>query len=318
MELRSPVDYSSLSKNIGEYLLEKPQKRVFFNGVTCVALIAAICWIYWGTRYFAFVTFDDGLHIVHNPAIRKGFSWEGVQWAFTTVHGGNWHPLTWLSFLLDYERHGLRGGGYHWTNVLIHILNSLILFRVLSRMTSQAGKSAFVAALFAVHPLHVESVAWISERKDVLSATFAFLVLDRYVTYIRHKSAVQSLLVFILYGLGLMSKAMLVSLPILMLLLDYWPLRRYESRTDPYAGRVDPETFSRLMLEKAPLFALALLFSWVTYRAQLNWNAVVPLDALPIDARVGNALVSYTAYLGKMVWPANLSIFYPYERTLSA
>lgn len=251
-----------------------------------------------------FVSFDDPQYVTENFRVKAGLTWSGVRWALTTGEAGNWHPLTWISHMADVQMFGLHAGLHHVTSLILHIVNSLLVFGVLWRMTGAMGRSAFVGALFAIHPVHVESVAWISERKDVLSTFFGLLALWAYADYARDGKAIRYALVFICLALGLMAKAMLVTLPCVLLLLDYWPLRRPLGR--------------RLLLEKLPLFALVAASSVATFLAQRQSGAVSALAALPLASRVANAAVAYIRYIEKMVWPTELTVLYPYSRDLGS
>lgn len=275
-----------------------------------LALIAINVVVYAPVRGYDFVTFDDPQYITGNPYIAGGLTWQGVWWALTTGYTSYWHPLTWLSHMLDIQLFGLNAGGHHVVSVLIHIATTLVLFGVLHRMTGARGRSAFVAALFAVHPLHVESVAWVAERKDVLSGLFWMLTLWAYVSYVHQPAPLPTshsplpaprlsryLITLLLFALGLMAKPMLVTLPFVLLLLDFWPLRR---------------TPLPLLREKLPFFALAAASSIVTFLVQRNVGAVAELQTLPLQSRVANALVSYVAYIGDMLWPTRLAALYPY------
>ncbi|MEY2560088.1 MAG: hypothetical protein QOG51_503, partial [Verrucomicrobiota bacterium] len=275
----------------------------------CIFLIA-ITWVVFGqTVYFDFINFDDGEYVYKNPGVTNGLTLAGIVRAFTHSHAANWHPLTWISHMLDCQLYGLSPGGHHATNVAIHAANAVLLFLLVRQMTGALWRSAFVAALFAIHPLHVESVAWVSERKDVLSGLFFILTIGAYVRYARGTwSAKRYALVFILFGCGLMCKSMLVTLPFVLLLLDYWPLKRFAQR----AGDGLTLKIARpLVLEKLPLFALSLASCVMTVFAQ---NAALrPLTAFSLPSRVGNAVVAYKDYLVQMFWPSNLAVFYPWD-----
>ena len=274
--------------------------------------------IYGQVGSFDFVNWDDGLYITENVYVQKGLSEEGFTWAFTTSHAGNWHPITWLSHMLDCELYGLNPAGHHYTSIAFHIANTLILFFVLFRMTGALWKSAFVAALFAVHPLHVESVAWVSERKDVLSTFFGLLMIDAYYRYVKAPQLKNYLLVIIFLSIGLMSKPMLVSFPFVLLLLDFWPLKRIQfknnsdlqSEKSTYYG---PKGIFPLIVEKIPLFMLAVIICILTFFIQRSGGVVVPIEALPIKTRIANALISYVGYVLKAIWPYKLSYYYPYS-----
>jgi Flp pilus assembly protein TadD len=260
-----------------------------------------------------FVGLDDPLYVTENPAVNAGLSWPSARWALTATDAFNWHPLTWLSLQLDYSLFRLRPWGYHCTNVLLHTASALLLFWLLRRLTGADWRSFFVAALFALHPLHVESVAWVAERKDVLSGLFAMLTLWAYAAYAQRPGALRYLAVVLALGLGLMAKPVLVTLPLVLLLLDYWPLRRLLPGPAAGTSPVCPPASLRLILgEKVPLLALAAASCVVTVVAQHRGGAVQPLEAIPLSARLANTVVSYAAYLGQTVWPLRLAAFYPY------
>jgi tetratricopeptide (TPR) repeat protein len=256
-----------------------------------------------------FITYDDPVYVTENAHVTGGLTWENVRWAFTSTEASNWHPLTWISHMADCQLFGLRARGHHLTSVLLHAMNSVLLFLVLRRMSHATWRSLFVAALFGLHPLHVESVAWISERKDVLSTTFGMLVLWAYARRAelaagrRTGTARFYALAMLFFALGLMCKQMLVTLPCVLLLLDYWPLGRF-------AG---PSARSRwfLLAEKIPFVALSIAASAVTLFAQASGGAVATVEDFPWSVRIGNALVTYCGYLGKCFAPARLAIFYP-------
>ncbi len=268
----------------------------------CLCLTLAIVLVYGQIIDFDFVGFDDELYVTKNFNVQKGFTVKGLKWAFTTFHSANWHPITWLSHMSDCEFYGLNPIGHHWTNVEFHIANTLLLFFILQYMTQSIWRSALVAALFALHPLHVESVAWVAERKDVLSTFFGMLALLAYCRYAKQPSLAGYLLVILFLSLGLMAKPMLVTLPFLLLLLDFWPL-----------ARLRIENVSRLVLEKIPLFVPVVISSCLTFMAQQSSGAVVPLESFSLKARIVNAFVSYTSYVVKAIWPSNLAVFYPHQ-----
>ena len=256
--------------------------------------------VYAPVRDFALVNWDDPSYITENPMVLSGLTWQSVRWAFTTTHSPYWHPMTWLSLLADVSVFGQNVGGYHVTNLLIHVCTSVLVFLLLRRMTRAVGPSAFVAAIFAVHPLHVESVAWIAERKDVLSTLFWALTIWTYVSYTIRPGWRPYAGMLGLFGLALMSKPMVVTLPLVLMLLDWWPLGRF--------GEVPA---SRLLLEKAPLLAMAATVSALTVIVQRRVGAVAGLDALPIGLRIANAIVSYVVYIWNTIWPTGLAAFYP-------
>lgn len=267
-----------------------------------LVLVAMVVIAYAPVRRHDFVNLDDPQYVSENPHVAGGLTWPGVAWTLTARHAGNWHPLTWLSHMLDVQLLGTNAGAHHLTSVLLHIVNSLLLFGLLRRMTGALWRSAFVAALFAVHPLHVESVAWVAERKDVLSTLFGVLTLWAYFEYVRKPRPAGYAAVLTLFALGLMAKPMLVTLPFLLLLLDHWPL-----------GRVPQRSSRQLLLEKLPLFALSLASSVVTFAVQQHGGAVKGLDVLPLGQRLANALVAYVGYISQMLWPAGLAALYPYR-----
>lgn len=276
-------------------------------------LIAAIAFIYAQVWFFDFVNFDDQYYLRVSPYVSSGLTLPGIKWALTTFYFVNWHPLTWLSYMLDVEIYGLNAGGFHVTNVLLHATASILLFRLLRRLTGAGSASAFVAALFAVHPLHVESVAWVSERKDVLCGVFFMLTLSAYAAYVRSPGVRRYSLVAIMFILGLMSKPMIVTLPFLLLLMDIWPLRRLALPGDTLKPQHQPPW--RLLVEKAPLMLFAAASCYLTVRAQAA--NVAKLDVLPLSVRVANAASSYVGYVAKTIWPSRLAAFYPYPSVQS-
>ena len=266
-------------------------------------LIVITLGVFSSVRY-EFINFDDDLYVTENRHVQAGLTREGITWAFTTLHASNWHPLTWLSHMVDYELYGLNPMGHHLTNVLLHAVNILLLFLILRRMTGALWQSALVAALFALHPLHVESVAWVAERKDLLSTMFWFLTMGAYVRYTEQPTLPRYLLVMLALALGLMAKPMLVTLPLVLLLLDYWPLGRL-----PFG---DLRAGWKRVWEKMPLFAMAAASSVMTYLAQQKGGSVGSLEVYPLWTRIENALVSYVSYIRKMLWPRDLAVFYPH------
>jgi protein O-mannosyl-transferase len=269
-----------------------------------VALFATILIVYSQVHNFAFLELDDMEAIPANAQVRGGFTWAGILWAFSTGYAANWFPMTWLSHMLDCQLFGLDAGWHHLTNVLIHAVNSALLFALVKRMTGRQWESAFVAFVFALHPLHVESVAWISERKDVLFAFFWFLTTWLYLDFVEQRTIRRYLLLVAAFCLGLMSKQMIVTLPFALLLLDAWPLKRTGVRV--------------LLLEKVPLVVLAIAASVITILVQRHGGAVQSLQEIPFSARAGNAVVSYVAYLANFVWPVGLASFYTYPFHLPA
>jgi tetratricopeptide (TPR) repeat protein len=252
-----------------------------------------------------FVNFDDGLYVTSNPHVQAGLSWKNFIWAWQTNVASNWHPLTMLSHMLDCQLYALNPKGHHLTNLLFHLASVWLLFEVLRRMTGAPWRSAAVAALFGVHPLHVESVAWIAERKDVLSGFFFMLCLGAYLRFTERRTVWRYVVLLLVFSLGLLAKSMLVTVPCVLLLLDVWPLGRL-----PLTSWQEARPALRsLLVEKIPLFAVTLVMSAITVYTQQQ--SLAKLDAVPISRRVGNVLTSYASYLGKTFWPAKLAVFYP-------
>jgi protein O-mannosyl-transferase len=303
----------------------------------CILLAAAVWFVFRPTAHFEFINYDDDAYVYENPTVQNGLTWTGVKWAFATWHAGNWHPLTWLSHMTDCQLFGLNPGMHHSVNVLFHAANSLLLLLLFLRWTKAVWPSALAAALFAWHPLHVESVAWIAERKDVLSTFFALLALLAYSKHVagdkwqvtRTGSAPAAVvspvtchlspsywLALLFFALGLMAKPMLVTLPFVLLLLDYWPLQRISNPKPQIANPSarQPSTLNlqlAIVLEKWPFFALAAASCAITFLAQHHGGAVATLTNVPLHYRLENASVVYAVYLLKMAWPAQLAVFYP-------
>ena len=295
-----------------------PANRTRTLVLICLVLATVTAAVYWPVHNQGFLWLDDPGYVTDNPHVLKGISWEGIVWAFTSSHAHNWHPLTWVSHMADCQLFGTNAGGHHVVNVGCHVLNSLLLFLFLTNTTGAVWRSAFVAGLFAWHPLHVESVAWVAERKDVLSTFWGLLTLWAYARYtagskVRSpKSRVFYGLALVLFAFGLMSKPMLVTWPFVLLLLDVWPLRRVQIAA--FGAQI--QTLKPLVWEKLPFFALSAISCVLTMIAQRD--SVASLNSLPLWSRVANAIVSYVRYLAKTVWPANLAIFYPHpENTFS-
>ncbi|MBI5140665.1 MAG: tetratricopeptide repeat protein [Nitrospirae bacterium] len=262
--------------------------------------------IYGQVASHEFVNYDDGTYITANRDIQEGFSAKSLAWAFTSTYTGNWHPVTWLTHVFDYGVYGENPRGHHLTNVVIHAVNSLLLFWILLQATGATWRSAFVAALFAVHPLHVESVAWAAERKDVLSAFFWMLTMLGYLRYIKAPSTGRYALVALFLSLGLMSKPMLVTLPLVLLVMDYWPLKRIGM------GQGSNPSIRPVIIEKLPLFALIIVSSLVTFYAQKVSGAVADLEMVYPSMRVANAAISAVSYIWKTLWPTGLAVIYPH------
>ncbi len=272
--------------------------------LACAALLALVAVVYSSVGSFGFVDFDDSRYVFDNPVVRRGLTPDGIAWAFTTLHGSNWHPVTWLSHMLDVTVFGAEPGWLHRMNVVWHAANTLLLFAVLRSATGALGRSALVAALFAVHPLNVESVAWIAERKNLVSTFFWLVAMGAHVRYARRPSVGRYLLVALAFVLGLLSKPMVVTLPIVLLLLDVSPLGRLGT------GAALRPTAVRLVAEKAPLLLLAAASSAITIVAQAHGGAVSSVDALSVPVRIAHAAIAYVWYLGKAVWPSKLAVFY--------
>jgi lipoprotein NlpI len=314
----------------------------------CLALAVLTVIVFSPIKDSSFIGFDDNLYVYENAYVQSGLNWNSIGQAFSSelAKVGHWHPITWLSLMLDYSIFGLNPQGFHLINLLFHVMNTILLFLILCRMTKALWPSALVAALFAIHPLHVESVAWVTERKDVLSTFFWMLTLGAYSYYVEHRDLKRYVLVILFFALGLMSKPMLVTLPFVLLLLDFWPLQRFSNgKPAPQiqAVAVKPEVSGKqkkkskkkdavkeilevkkpadpefkwsliypLLLEKVPFFALAILSSIVTYIAAHSAGAVHS-KAIPSFVRIGNAFISYVAYIGKMILPMNLAVLYPH------
>jgi tetratricopeptide (TPR) repeat protein len=288
-----------------------------FALIGAVLAIATLA-VFWQVRNYGLVNYDDDKYVSANPHVKAGLTPDSLRWALTTGYASNWHPLTWLSMMLDVQLFGTNAGGYHLTSLFLHVVASLLLFAVLNLMTGAIWRSAFVAGLFALHPLHVESVVWISERKDVLSALFWMLTMMAYVYYVRHPNKIRYSLTLLLFALGLMAKPMLVTLPFVLLLLDYWPLERYQFGRAVQEIKRKKQKFTKarpklsvLILEKVPFLILSILSSLVTFLAQHKGGAVAPMDLFPLPMRLMNAVNSYLKYIEKMFYPSRLGVFYP-------
>ncbi|MBF0463738.1 MAG: glycosyltransferase family 39 protein [Nitrospirae bacterium] len=278
-------------------------------------IIVLTLYVYQDTRNFQFLIYDDNRYITANPFVQTGFTKESVKWAFTTDNDGNWFPLTWLSHLTDFQLYGMRPMGHHITSVIIHTLNSLLVFILFAKLLhGNMLQGAIAGALFAIHPMHVESVAWVSERKDVLSAFWFFLTMLSYVSYVRKENILRYMLTLALFVLSLMSKPMAVTLPVLLLLLDFWPLNRFSNVPDARATK----KAAAIILEKIPFFVLSAVSCVITVYVQKSGGHLMPLQRFPLSLRAGNALVSYTKYLYLAVYPAGLSNFYPMPESIPA
>jgi protein O-mannosyl-transferase len=368
-------DQATMPTSQGTLNSEANQQKILIPALIFLSLAILTVITFWSLKDCDFINFDDPIYVYENAYVQSGLNWNSIEQAFSfsselVKKSGNWFPVTWLSLLLDYQIFGLNPSGYHLMNLLFHVMNTILFFLIFHRMTNSLWPSTFVAALFAIHPLHVESVAWITERKDVLSTFFWMLTMGAYSDYVEHPGFRRYFLVLLFFVLGLMAKPMLVTLPFVLLLLDYWPLQRFGEITgmnskasfgnrfrsklrgiNPSAARdnstnasnfipscrdsfsaslirigvstikpADPQ-YKRsliypLLWEKAPLFALSVLSSIVTYIVQQKGGAVASIKAIPPVVRMGNAFVSYIAYIEKMIWPSNLAVFYPYSGLL--
>ena len=323
---KSPRKKKSLqTKPISENTLDS-SRTIDFRGhfltlLVCLVLILATSAAYWHVTGHDFVNLDDDVYVYENRHVQNGLTLDSMIWAFTKTGIAYWHPMTWLSLMVDHELYGLNSSGYHLTNLLFHTMSTLLLFLVLKRMTGAPWRSAFVAALFALHPLNVESVAWVTERKNVLSTFFWVLTMWGYARYVERPGINRYLLVLLPFGLGLMAKPMLVTLPCALLLLDYWPLGRFQlgqfgEETNAQLPKFMNQTSqwsqpSRLVLEKVPFVVLSVVSIYLSSLSVKRLGFVITTDVVPMSLRVANALVSYVGYIGKMIWPGNLAVFYP-------
>jgi tetratricopeptide (TPR) repeat protein len=293
------------------------RRQVLF--LISAALVAVTLVAYEPVRHNGFVSYDDGAYITKNPNVTGGIIRDSVIWAFTKSHSGNWHPLAWLSHMLDCHFWGLEPSWHHFVSLLLHVVNSLLVFWVLMKMTGATWASAFVAAAFALHPLQVESVAWAAERKTVLSGLFWFFTIAAYIWYARHPRVGRYLLLLGVYALSIMTKPVVVTLPLVLFLLDYWPLGRLKfglriEHQKPKAADKQIIPLRRLVLEKIPLLGLSVILSVITFVVQRHSGAVVGLEKVTFDIRVANMFISYIRYIGKMIWPNRLAVFYPHLR----
>jgi tetratricopeptide (TPR) repeat protein len=281
-------------------------------------LIILTLGVYWPVQNYEFVNYDDNLYITDNYLTQSGLTYQGIIKTFKDTHIGHWHPLTLLSHMLDWQLYRGNSGGHHWTSVIIHIFNTVLLFFLFRNLTGAIWRSAFVATLFAIHPINVESVAWVAERKNVLSTFFWILTMLFYVWYVKQPNWKRYLPVFFSFALGLMSKPMLVTLPFVLLLLDYWPLNRTTitkvnaNQADTSMLPIKREKISFLILEKIPLFVLTAISICITIYAAQSARTVVSLEGTTFIQRINNAIFSYAVYLKKLFWPVDLAIFYPY------
>ena len=301
------------------------ENRLHPKYLICLFLVVITLLSYWQLPTHDFLNFDDNAYITQSTNVHEGITWKNIAWAFSFTDIAYWHPLTWLSHILAFQLFGLKSGMHHLANLFLHIANTLLLFLVLHRMTRSLWSSAFVAAMFALHPLNVESVAWASERKNVLSTFFWMLTMLTYVCYVERPTVLRYLLIFLVFSLGLMAKPMLVTLPFVLLLLDYWPL--YRLNFSP-SKRINQEhhkskntgfqrsSFLRLVLEKIPLLVLSIIVIYLSSMSVQNGGYAISTASVPMKLRIANALVSYVSYIKKTIWPHNLAIYYPYPHAL--
>ncbi len=297
--------------------------RIFnirYDFLVCLFLVVTTLAAYWQVTNHEFINYDDDIYITQNYHVQAGLNLESTIWSFTsgTMISNYWHPLTWLSHILDFKLYGMNAGGHHMTSLLLHITNTLLLFFIFRRMTGNIWQSGCVAALFALHPLHVESVAWVAERKDVLSTFFWLLTMLAYCRYVEKPVLIRYFMVMFFFVLGLMSKPMLVTLPFVLLLMDYWPLGRLQLGQSIKTGNVKTQKTSALHLvgEKIPLFLLTAVASVAAYITQQKGGALTSMDLTLFKIQIANALISYVSYIGKMIWPSQLAVFYPHPGTL--
>lgn len=296
-----------------------PTDSKFRTGLLCLLLTLVTLAVYWPVRSYEFTNFDDPDYVTENQMVQNGLSAKGVAWAIRDTHLG-WHPITWLSHMLDYQLFGLNPGAHHFVNVLLHALNAVLLFLVFRRMTGAFWPSAFVAAAFALHPLNIEAVAWIAARKHVLSTLFWILTMWAYLHYAKGPAFGRYVVVVLLFILGLAAKPLVVTLPVVLLLLDFWPLRRWRvSLSLPPAGeagetlpRFSERPFKQLILEKVPLLTLGLVVVMGALGAAHSEGVVRSAESYPLSARLGNAVVSYVLYLSNLIWPHDLAVLYPH------
>jgi len=297
------IDVSRPARPRATVLPPKPRSSTNTAIVVCLLLALATLIIYAKTGTYGYTAYDDDQYVYQNPWVQAGLTIPRAAWAFTTFYFSNWHPLTWISYMLDFTLFGLNPGAEHLVNVALHLGSTLLLFLALERMTRQPWRCAVVAAIFAVHPLHVESVVWIAERKDVLSTFFEMLAFLLYVRYAAKPGVKSYAWVVVAFGLSLLAKPMVVTFPFVLLLLDYWPLRRIEW---PF----DAVTVRRLFLEKVPLLAMAAVGCLLTFKAQHSFGAVLTFTQFPLHVRIANAAIAYLDYMEKALWPVNLAVLY--------
>jgi tetratricopeptide (TPR) repeat protein len=299
---------------------------ISYDGLVYLYLLVTILAVYWQICNYDFVSFDDSLYVYNNSHVKAGLTYKSIRWAFGFQDIAYWHPLTWLSHMLDCQLYGLNPGMHHMTNLIIHIANSMLLFLTFKKMTGVLWPSAFIATLFALHPLNVETVAWVAERKNVLSTFFWILTMLTYVHYSRQKGLRRYLLTLLVFWFGLMCKPVLVTLPFALLLIDYWPLGRLRFKQREIGSNcvkdlaskysLQESSVSYLILEKVPFIILSAVSVSLSILSAKQHGILSSTELVPIDLRIANALVSYVAYLGKLIWPQNLAVFYPFPTTI--
>ncbi len=312
----------------------RPDSKPYSATRACLfgLLLVILCFaVYYPARSHPFINYDDNLYVTDNEHVKEGLDWDTVTWSLTTYEAGNWHPLTWMSHALDFQLYQMNPEGHHETNLVLHAFNAVLVFWVFMMATGAPGRSLMVAALFAVHPLNVEPVVWVAERKTLLSMTFFLLALGAYSWYAAKPKVGRYVVVAVLFALGLMAKPQVITFPFVLLLWDYWPLERFAFRSSPFAlrqkssseisgerrtatseERLAPRALLPLIAEKIPLFAIAAASAVLTMLAQRSGNAVLSLGAVPLSIRLSNALVSYVRYLLKTAWPLHLAPMYPH------
>jgi len=277
----------------------------------CIVLAGIVLAVYWHVINHQFLSYDDNVYVVNNPHVSSGITCKNIVWAFTSYYAANWHPITWLSHMADVQLYGMDPRGHHVTNVVIHALSSVILLLFLFRSTGSLWRSSFVAALFALHPLHVESVAWVAERKDVLCAFFGFFSLLLYSEYVTRRKPALYFLSLLSFIFGLLSKPMLVTLPVIMLLMDYWPLDRYSHEVQGQGMKHFSAKALLLIKDKLIFIFCSIMSAAITIYVQGTSGAIRSFDVIPFGNRVENALIAYVKYIGKTLWPLDLAVLYP-------
>ncbi len=298
-------------------LARKPFARFGSVFLLLIALAVVTFSVYSQVGNNPFLNFDDDIYVTNNQHVAGGITASNIIWAFTAIEANNWHPVTWLSHISDVELFGMNPRGHHYTSVVLHTISALLVLLLFFRLTGALWQSAFVAAMFSLHPLHVESVAWVAERKDVLSAMFCFLTLIFYSEYVSRKKTSLYIISLLTFLLGLMSKSMLVTIPIIMLLLDYWPLNRYRYN-DRQGLQQTLLTLSTHIKEKIPFFVFSLLSAFITIYAQYKGGAMASLTSFSFRLRSENALITYLKYIEKIIWPHDLAILYPFPSSIPA